>query len=125
MEQTGELVRETEGALLDHPREVLADCEDYLVEWHWSEVVGQCRVPFMHLSVASPTSPRVMRELKELWGRLQWDLPPIMFAAATVDDDRITRLARWFGFQYLSTAPCSDGKERRIFVHYRPTNKEK
>ena len=121
MEQTGELAKSFP---IDHPREVLADCEDYLVEWNWFELSTGDKLPFMHISMASPTSPRIMRELRELWGRLQWDLPPVMFAAATHDARRISRLARWFNFSYLTDAPCSDGKVRRIFVHYRRKEQE-
>lgn len=85
---------------------------------HWVYLDGKF-MPFFHFEVYEPWSLWLFRNLKKKfanwssdWG--QWPL----FTMADEDSDALDRLREHFGFQYLKEIPCSDGKVRRLYVHY-------
>jgi len=98
-------------------RVVLDERRDFLVELSWFKLDDRALVPFIHLQVTY-WSANVLRELLATWGRLLPDLPPIIFAQGTHDDEKLAKLVRKFGFEYHCDCPCDDGLNRRIFVFY-------
>ena len=99
-------------------RIILDERRDFLVELSYFQLDDGALVPFIHLAVYR-WSASVLRDLISLWGRLRPDLPPIIFAQGTVDDDKLAKLVSHFGFKYHSDCPCDDGLNRRLFVNYR------
>lgn len=123
--------QQSQQTLPDEPisteREVLAECDDFLVELSWSiDPQTGFRLPFMHLLMER--KPSVVKELKELMPRLARDLyhivdgqmphPYFVLASATDDTDAIARLAHHFGYKYLMDAECTDGKRRKLYIYY-------
>jgi len=80
-------------------------------------------MPFVHLDVYY-WAPSTLRKLIALHKTLRPTLSNILYCHGTVDDEKFDRFVTRFGWQVLSSAPCTDGKTRRIYVHYKNTNED-
>jgi len=98
--------------------EILHEERDFAVSINYCYTHPSVPVPFMHLDVTN-WSPSALRAMCSVWSRLRPSLPPVLFAQATIDDARISKLAKYFGFQFHGDCPCDDGTMRRLFVNYR------
>ena len=58
----------------------------------------------------------ILRRMIKQWRIFRTHVPQALFVMGEVDDDKWASFIQHFGFRYLSTAPCTDGKERRIFI---------
>lgn len=72
---------------------------------------------FVHLEVYQ-TAPSVMRSMQAMWSTVRPTLGPIVFCHGEIDDHKFHKFVTRFGWQHLSHTNCSDGKTRRIYVHY-------
>jgi len=76
---------------------------------------------FFHLDVYY-MSASVLKDLKKRWKSFREAVPITLFVMLTAENEANRRLVEMFGFKFLSVIPCTDGKERNLFVHFGPTN---
>lgn len=97
----------------------------------WSEVeydawVHAVKLPngeemlFFHLETYR-MSPEVMKSMLKAWDTFRTANPYPLFTMQTEETPASRRLVEKFGFQWLRTMPCTDGKTRNLFVHFAPT----
>ena len=64
----------------------------------------------------------VLKRLHWAFDKYRPTLPPILFAQPAEDSPLFERFVSRFGFKLLGDCWCEDGKNRRLFVHYRNTD---
>lgn len=106
-------------------RVAIYECIEFEASVHWAVIDGNF-MPFFHLEVFEPWTPRMFRHAKRTFDRWisDWKQFP-MFTMADEDSEVLDRLREHFGFTFFKEIPCSDGKNRRLFVHYGPSNAHK
>ena len=83
---------------------------------------GEDQMVFLHMKIHK-FSPRVLKQALADFKLLREFVTCPLYACGEVDDDKFEKWCRLFGFQYLSTALCTDGKQRRIFINFKDGNK--
>lgn len=102
------------------PRVTLYESPEMEASVHWVVMDGRY-MPFFHLEVFEPWSMWLFRTSKKRFAEwlAKWKQFPL-FTYSDEDSEVLDRLRVHFGFEYLRDVPCSDGKIRRLFVHYGP-----
>lgn len=78
---------------------------------------GNDQMVFLHITVHK-FSPRVLKQALADFKLLRQVITCPLYACGEVDDKKFEKWVRLFGFQFLSTALCTDGKQRRVFIHF-------
>ena len=60
--------------------------------------------------------PSTLKRMITQWRIFRTHVPQALFCQGEVDDEKWAKFIHHFGFKYLTTVPCTDGKERRIFI---------
>jgi len=101
-------------------RTILWDQPEYTASIHEAKLSEEVTMTFFHLDVFY-LDHKILKEMRQRWKEFREVFPVVLFTMGDNDTKALNRLREMFGFQYLKDIPCSDGKSRRLYVHYGPT----
>lgn len=100
------------------------DGTEYIAQCHAVYLPTGEEMIFFHLDVYY-MSAQVLKDMQEQWKRFRRDVPVRLFCMQTEETPASRRLIeKYFGFVPLMVIPCTDGKERTIFVNNGPAETE-
>lgn len=103
------------------PRTIVWDEDpEWTASIHTAHVAEGIEMTFFHLDVYY-MSPSVLKSMLRAWREYRHTLPQRLFTMGDQDTDALDRLRERFGFRYLNDIPCTDGRIRRLYVHFGPT----
>lgn len=111
-----------EGAYESSERLTVYDGTEYIASCHTERLPEGQEMIFFHLDVYY-MSPSVLKDMLENWKRFRRDVPVRLFCMLT-DENKASRrlIEKYFGFIPVMVIPCTDGKDRTIFVNFGPTS---
>lgn len=98
-------------------RTILIDEPEYIASYHTTDLGDGKVMTFFHLDIFY-FSAQVLKKMQKHWKLIRKAFPCVFYTMADDESEAWRKLVRKFGFRFLSTTPCSDGKERSIFVHF-------
>lgn len=103
-------------------RVIVYDGTEYITSCHAVYLPTGEEMIFFHLDVFY-MSPEVLRDMIDNWKRFRRDVPCTLFCMLT-DENKASRrlIEKYFGFVPLKVIPCTDGKDRTIFVNHGPAD---
>lgn len=104
---------------INYPRIVMWSEPDFDFEVSLLQIAPGKMMTFVHIYVYY-WAPSTFKKLKHLWSSNRINLPPIVYAQGDLTDDKWVRFVKSLGFQpLLADVPCTDGKFRHIYVHFK------
>lgn len=103
------------------PRVLIYERPEMEASVQWFAVGPGQYMPFFHFDLHERWSVWLFRHAKKKFDSwiADWKSFPI-FTHAEEDSEVLDRLREHFGFTYFGEIPCTDGKNRRLYVHYGP-----
>lgn len=107
-----------DGATSETRRHVVADGVEWTAEVHFEKIDDDKVICWFHLHVWRMSTSNLKAMLRA-WSDYRSILPQIIYTMADEDTEALDRLRERFGFRFIGTVPCSDGVERRAYVHFK------
>ncbi len=104
--------------MTEHPRQLVISTPDFDGSINLVVPEPGAHMTFGHLDVYY-WSPRVWKDLMRCWPKVRATLPDIVFAMGDYPGPTFDKFVTRLGFQPLLEAPCSDGRPRVIYVHFK------
>ncbi|MBB4039098.1 hypothetical protein GGR34_000733 [Microvirga flocculans] len=100
------------------------DGTEYIASCHAVYLPTGEEMIFFHLDVFY-MSHNVLQDMLKNWKRFREDVPVRLFCMLT-DENKASRrlIEKYFGFVPIKVIPCTDGKDRTIFVNNGPARTE-
>jgi hypothetical protein len=83
---------------------------------------GPHQMMFIHLTVHQWTK-QALKIMKREFALLREHVTCPLYGAGDVDDDKWSSFVKLFGFKFLRNVNCTDGKQRRLFIHIKDDKK--
>jgi hypothetical protein len=101
-------------------RIIVYDGTEYIASCHAVYLPTGEEMTFFHLDVYY-MNPEVLRDMVKMWKKFRAECPVRLFCMLD-DENKASRrlIEKYFGFEPLRVIPCTDGKERTIFVNHGP-----
>ena len=101
-------------------RYVVEDCPEFLCELQEFRR-GNDQMVFIHLTTEN-WSLKTLRKMQNDFALLRECVTCPLYACGNDTDEKWAQFISLFGFRPLTEAVCTDGKRRRIFVHFKDKN---
>ncbi len=103
---------------IEHPRKIIVSTPDFDCSTNLIELDAESPMTLGHIDVYY-WSPSVRKDLMKRWAEVRPLLPPIVFTMGQNPGPKFHKFVSLLGFRPLNEVPCTDGKVRTIYAHFR------